>query len=753
MFNFNELREAMASNGITTDAQLIPDGKRYRFHIHGDSKRSVNGWYIVHDGQFPRAFYGSWKLYPYETLKWSAKPENQMTQEERKQYMSQLEIIKEDHIKIKTAAQAKAKENAKYIWNKAKLATNDHPYLVKKQINAHKAKIAQDGRLVIPIYDITGTLNSIQFISGNGDKMFLADGMIKGCYSSVGKLTDTIYICEGFATACSIQEVTGCGVIIAFNCGNLSLAAQTIKKKYPNKNIIIAADNDKNNPNNPGLTKAIEAARNISAKLAYPSFEGLDDSQNPTDFNDLMSLAGRYETYKQLTEITTQKQQDSSSSVSTPNQLCDISYRRMSDIEAKPINWLWKDRIAYGKVSIIAGNPGLGKSQITANIAATLSNGGTWPAETTPCSIGSVLILSAEDDPSDTIRPRLEAANADLKKNFVIDAVNTTTNNNKINQRSFNLKHDLKHLEHLIYTIQDVKLIIIDPITAYLGDTDSHKNADIRALLTPLAELASKFEIAVLCVSHLNKSGNTDALMRVMGSLAFVAAARAAFIVLQDPENEARRLFLPIKNNIGIDKTGFAFKIESCKLNNDITTSKIIWENDIITATANDIIGFQQNTEEQTALKEAEDFLLDLLAISQMPVKQIQKEAKDAGHAWATIKRARKKLGIQSKKIGMEKGWAWRLPPKKIKIPEDTHTKNVSTFAQNEYLRDQLQHMVTCHNCTHFQRDTIGNGMGIGTCKVKTSWQDPPNNLPLYPHIQRTCNYFNPLQNTENKQE
>jgi RecA-family ATPase len=109
-------------------------------------------------------------------------------------------------------------------------------------------------------------------------------------------------------------------------------------------------------------------------------------------------------------------------------------------------------------------------------------------------------------------------------------------------------------------------LIVIDPITAYLAGIDSHINADVRAVLAPLGQLAARHSVAVVCVSHLNKGGaasggSGDALLRVSGSLAFVAAPRAAFIVARDPENRARRLFLPAKNNLGRDGTGLAFSV------------------------------------------------------------------------------------------------------------------------------------------------------------------------------------------------
>lgn len=269
-----------------------------------------------------------------------------------------------------------------------------------------------------------------------------------------------------------------------------------------------------------------------------------------------------------------------------------LAYRRASDIQAKPVRWLWPGRIARGKVSMLAGNPGLGKSQITSSLAATVTTGGIWPVDRSRCARGNVVFLSAEDDAEDTIRPRLEAAGADLSRVFILDAVvdGYRADGSEV-QRGFNLKTDLARLGRMLDEIGGAALIVIDPITAYLGETDSHKNAEIRALLAPLGDLAAKHGAAVVCVSHLNKSTGGEALMRVTGSLAFVAAARAAFIVAKDPESDARRLFLPMKNNIGNDRSGLAFAIESAQVKSTaglIETSRIAWESDPVTVTADE---------------------------------------------------------------------------------------------------------------------------------------------------------------------
>ena len=365
--------------------------------------------------------------------------------------------------------------------------------------------------------------------------------------------------------------------------------------------------------------------------------------------------------------------------------------RRMSEIAAQPIKWLWPGRIARGKVTVIAGHPGLGKSQVTASFAAIVTTAGRWP-DGSRCELGSVLMVSGEDDAADTIRPRLEAAGADLSRIHILDAIEEQTDNGEIMRRAFNLKSDLGRLETLLTELCDVRMLSIDPITAYLGDTDSHKNADVRALLAPLADLAGRFGAAIVGVSHLSKAGGQKALLRVSGSLAFVAAARAAYLVASDEEQEGRRLMLPLKNNIGPDQSGFCFRIESVSLASGIDTSRIAWDSTPVTMTADDVredgLGAESSdSDDRSALDEAKDFLCEMLSRGAVEGKTIYRQADNAGHAKRTIYRAKRALGIRSSKTTLTGPWRWELPPNVAKDPEECHENLTATFGNVGNLR------------------------------------------------------------------
>ena len=351
---------------------------------------------------------------------------------------------------------------------------------------------------------------------------------------------------------------------------------------------------------------------------------------------------------------------------------------RVSDVESKPINWLWPGRIAKAKVSLIAGHPGQGKSTVTASIAAIVSSGGLWPVDEVPAEPGNVVILSAEDDIADTLRPRLVTAGADIDRVQVIRGVF-----GQKKERIFSLSKDLEKLEEL-----NASLLIIDPISAYLDGVDSHKNAEVRSLLTPLSDLAVEKEMAILCVSHLNKSESLDAMSRVSGSMAFVATARAVYLVAADREDDARRLFFPLKNNIGPDSDGLAFRIEPRYLDGGIETSTVVWESESV---PNPIAGAGLQPTKNSALRRAKEFLKGLLLDGSVKASCVQEEGRLNGHSWATLRRAAKCLNVSKSKQSMDGPWVWSLPSSASEDAQGVQRSKVGTFESFEHLRETHQ--------------------------------------------------------------
>jgi hypothetical protein len=237
--------------------------------------------------------------------------------------------------------------------------------------------------------------------------------------------------------------------------------------------------------------------------------------------------------------------------------------RRVSDIERQELQWLWPARIPLAKLTLFAGDPGLGKSFVTLDIAARVTRGTKWPdGATATCKSGSVIILSAEDDPGDTIRPRLEAAGADLSKVHVLQAVWRAKSSGETSLEHFSLETDLLALQDAVVSLSDALLIVIDPVSAYLGGIDSHVNAKVRSLLAPLSQMAATTGVAVVTVTHLNKN-SSSALYRASGSVAFVAAARAVWLFAKNPDDPAQRLMLPGKMNLAPEQSGMGYQLEA----------------------------------------------------------------------------------------------------------------------------------------------------------------------------------------------
>jgi putative DNA primase/helicase len=366
-----------------------------------------------------------------------------------------------------------------------------------------------------------------------------------------------------------------------------------------------------------------------------------------------------------------------------------------ADITPEQVDWLWPGRIARGKHTCIGGEPGDGKSQLTIFITAVITTGGYWPCGEGQSPVGSVIVLSAEDGAADTIVPRLMAAGADRNRVHLVSAVVDSGN-----RRAFNLQRDIEALERKIAEVGDVALVIFDPVSSYLGKTDSHKNSEVRGVLEPLSEMGERLGVAILSVTHFSKTGSsntTKALHRFIGSIAFTGAPRCAFAVIADAENSGRMLFLHAKNNLAAKPQGLAYRLEQCIVDqpgSGIVASRIVWENNPVAITADQALAAEAgSTEARGAREEAGDFLRRLLAEGAMDAKEIRAQCTAAGLAWATVRRAKDRLGIkperESEGSAGDGKWVWSLPPEECKVLKNSqgvHFSKVSPLQKFEHL-------------------------------------------------------------------
>lgn len=333
----------------------------------------------------------------------------------------------------------------------------------------------------------------------------------------------------------------------------------------------------------------------------------------------------------------------------------------MADVKPKSIQWLWQNWVAIGKVSVLAGEGGVGKSTILCDLAARTTLGQRWPDDAPASKPGSVIILTAEDDLEDTLAPRLLAAGADMSRVFNIRSVR----GEDLVRRSFSLQADLDRLEREIQIRGNVRLVIIDPVSSYLGRVDSHKNSEVRSVLEPLGEMAGRMGVAVICNNHFSKGGGT-ANNRIIGSVAFVNQARSAFIVTKDAEDEGRLLLINSKTNIAPIKCAMAYRIGSFTVTDgasDIETSRICWESSPVTITADQALAAHESGyQPKTGKMEAMEFLKVVLGDGARPVREIMADAKEAGITEKMLRSAREALGMKPTKGGMSDGWIWTLP-------------------------------------------------------------------------------------------
>ena len=330
----------------------------------------------------------------------------------------------------------------------------------------------------------------------------------------------------------------------------------------------------------------------------------------------------------------------------------------MSTIKPQAINWLWYGWLPLGKMTILAGAGGCGKTNLSLALIATITTGGNFPDGSKCENVGKVLIYSTEDDPADTLLPRLIANGADVNK---IDIITGGRINDKGENEPFDPSKDFPKIEEHIKDNPDVKLLMIDPIVSAVGG-DMNKANDVRKSLQPLVDLANEYKFAVLGITHFSKgsAGSTPA-DRIIGSQAFTALARMAWSAAKR-EDEGDCILVRAKSNNSILEGGVRYQIESETVLENIETTKTVWLG-TIEGTAKELLGEAENTEGRngSTLDLAKEFLIDLLgSVEKMAASEVLDEAKNAGYSVASIRRAKDNLNIKPFKDGS--AWYWKLP-------------------------------------------------------------------------------------------
>ena len=329
-----------------------------------------------------------------------------------------------------------------------------------------------------------------------------------------------------------------------------------------------------------------------------------------------------------------------------------------TDLKPEPVRWLWRDWLALGKLHILAGAPGQGKTTLALSMGATVTTGGHWP-DGTRCERGNILVWSGEDDHADTLLPRLLAAGADRARCYFVEG----TRGEGGALEPFDPAHDLHRLQEAVQKIGGVRLLIVDPIVSAVQG-DSHKNTEVRRALQPVVDLASACGFAVLGITHFSKGGQGgDPAQRVVGSVAFSAVARVVLVaakVKAEDGAEDRRILARSKSNLGPDDGGFEYRLEQREPLPGLFASCVAWGR-TVTGSARELLTDPNEVADCDTL-DVIGFLRGLLADGPMTAKDVFKDADGAGYSRDQIKRASLKLGVEKEKTGMGGGWVWVLP-------------------------------------------------------------------------------------------
>lgn len=331
----------------------------------------------------------------------------------------------------------------------------------------------------------------------------------------------------------------------------------------------------------------------------------------------------------------------------------------LNTITSRAVQWLWPWRIPLGKLSLIVGDPGKGKSFITLDMASRMSVGKAWPTGE-PNPVANTILLGMEDDLEDTIRPRVDVMGGDPSRIFSITGIKVEGVDGT---RHPDLSLDLLALHDLVCERQ-AKLVVIDPISAYMGDADTHKDAEVRSVLTPIANMASATGCAVVGIMHLNKNQMASAVYRIGMSIAFPAVARTVHMVGEHPDDKTKCVMVNSKANLRVEKAALGYQIEDVihpVLN--IPIGRVKWEDETFYVDPEELVGPPPTEEEVNELGELKEYVRALLGDEWVSRENIEKSVKGAGYNVRKLETVKKSLGIISKRH--KDWWLWHMPVEK----------------------------------------------------------------------------------------
>lgn len=529
---------------------------------------------------------------------------------------------------------------------------------LKPEINAHKPK-----RVIVATYDYRDADGRVRYqavryhpksfvqcqLNEAGGKVWNMKGVeplpfrLPESLAAIAK-GEPVFITEGEKDVLNLAAI---GITATCNHGGAGKWKPALSEHFPSgAEVAILPDNDE-----PGRQHAEKVAQELQAQGCRVRIVNLPNLPEKGDVSDWMAAGGTKEQLYELAAMT-----DTWEPELAPLAGSRVTMVCMADVAPEPVNYLWHPYIPLGKLTLLEGDPGGGKTWLALAIAAATTAGCRFPTQDGKPGqwreTASVIYISGEDGTADTLRPRLDAVEADVSKVFAITGA--------VDEEGKSVQWTMEKIAELEVAIiqTSAQLVIIDPVQAFLGaEVDMHRANEVRPKLAALAALADRQRCAVVIIRHLTKAGASKAIYRGMGSIDFTAAARSVLLVGQDSQDGNNRAMVHIKSSLA--PAGPSQRYE-------LTSEGFRWAG-VSSLTAADVLGMEATKEDRSALEDAVEWLRDFLADGPKENPEIDKVARQQDIKPKTLRTAKERLleageVRRFKKVGVFNGpWLWAL--------------------------------------------------------------------------------------------
>ncbi|HEX5165341.1 MAG TPA: AAA family ATPase [Thermomicrobiales bacterium] len=467
-----------------------------------------------------------------------------------------------------------------------------------------------------------------------------------------------IFVVEGEKDADRLRQHGLVATTNAFGAGSWEAS---FAESLANRAVVVLADNDEAGRQH--AEAVVASLRGVAHSVRVPKLLGVPPGG---DISDWLDAGGDISTLGRLVELTSCEPRDVPPSAGPATDTAAAEgnealkpasrarVRRMSEVPPQDVHWLWQDWLPLGKLTLMGGHVGAGKSTLAAGFAALLSRGLPWPGDEERAAAAGELgpahsiFLLGEDAADDTLRPRLDQLGANPNYVLTLDAIVDDDGR----ERMFTLRNHLEELEAAIVEYE-ARLVVLDPLNSYMGSANSNDEGDVREVLTPLLRVAERAGCAVLGIGHVGKpsaGGRRMPQQMLLGSTAFIAVARSIMMTAKIPETE-RNVLASVKSNL----SRFPAPLEWSRPDN----GPLIWHGPA-THSIDAILGGIPGTLRPEPREDAEDLLRVLLADGPVASREVEAAASELGISEFSIKRARKELGVQTRRLGGSNG-GWYL--------------------------------------------------------------------------------------------